>query len=173
MLLPEGAASRLADAAVLWNAAEAAEKRKDAQVAREIVLALPADRVLTTKDRIELARSFAEQHFVAKGLAQELCWPASCAAGIAGGGKTLRAEGRAGAVTSPSVAPEQRPALARVAQLPALALTLALGLAPGQAGAGPLALLQRRGERWTGSARQRVTWPRVPASTRAWYRSGA
>lgn len=72
VLLPEGADARLADAAVLWNAAEAAERRKDAQVAREIVLALPADRVLSTEDRIELARSFAEQHFVSKGLAVQL-----------------------------------------------------------------------------------------------------
>ena len=72
MLLPEGTGARLADAAVLWNAAEAAEKRKDAQVAREIVLALPADRELTTADRIELARSFAERHFVVKGLAVQL-----------------------------------------------------------------------------------------------------
>ena len=44
VLLPEGAAEQFADSAVLWNAAEAAEKRKDAQVAREIVLALPAER---------------------------------------------------------------------------------------------------------------------------------
>ena len=72
VLLPEGADARLADAAVLWNAAEAAEKRKDSQVAREIVLALPADRELTTADRIELARTFAEQHFVARGLAVQL-----------------------------------------------------------------------------------------------------
>ena len=72
VLLPEGANARLVNAAVLWNAAEAAERRKDAQVAREIVLALPADRVLTTEDRIELARTFAEQHFVAKGLAVQL-----------------------------------------------------------------------------------------------------
>ena len=72
VLLPEGADARLADCATLWNAAEAAEKRKDAQVAREIVLALPADRELTTADRIELARTFAEQHFVAKGLAVQL-----------------------------------------------------------------------------------------------------
>ena len=69
MLLPEGADARLANSAVLWNAAEAAEGRKDAQVAREIVLALPADRVLSTEDRIELARSFAQEHFVSKGLA--------------------------------------------------------------------------------------------------------
>ena len=72
VLLPKGADARLTDAAVLWNAAEAAERRKDAQVAREIVLALPADRELTTADRIELARSFATEHFVAKGLAVQL-----------------------------------------------------------------------------------------------------
>jgi len=72
VLLPDGADPRFADCAVLWNAAEAAEKRKDSQVAREIVLALPTDRELTTADRIELARSFAEQHFVSKGLAVQL-----------------------------------------------------------------------------------------------------
>ncbi len=72
VLLPEGAGAHLANAAVLWNAAEAAERRKDSQVAREIVLALPADRVLTTEDRIELARSFAAEHFVSKGLAVQL-----------------------------------------------------------------------------------------------------
>jgi Ti-type conjugative transfer relaxase TraA len=72
VLLPEGADTRLADSAVLWNAAEAAERRKDAQVAREIVLALPADRVLSTEDRVELARSFAAEHFVSKGLAVQL-----------------------------------------------------------------------------------------------------
>ncbi len=72
VLLPEGADPRFTDSAMLWNAAEAAEKRKDAQVAREIVLALPADRVLSTEDRIELARSFAQEHFVSKGLAVQL-----------------------------------------------------------------------------------------------------
>jgi MobA/MobL family len=34
ILLPPGCPLRLADSSVLWNAAEAAEKRKDAQVAR-------------------------------------------------------------------------------------------------------------------------------------------
>jgi hypothetical protein len=57
---------------VLWNAAESAEKRKDSQVAREIVVALAADRALSTEYRIELVRSFAERHFVAKGLAVQL-----------------------------------------------------------------------------------------------------
>ena len=41
-------------------------------MAREIVLALPADRELTHEDRVELARSFALEHFVAKGLAVQL-----------------------------------------------------------------------------------------------------
>jgi len=72
VLLPEGGSARFADCAVLWNAAEAAERRKDAQVAREIVLALPADEALTTEDRIALARSFVLEHFVAKGLAVQL-----------------------------------------------------------------------------------------------------
>jgi len=72
VLLPEGADTQLGSSAALWNAAEAAERRKDAQVAREIVLALPADRVLSTEDRVELARSFAAEHFVSKGLAVQL-----------------------------------------------------------------------------------------------------
>ena len=72
VLLPEGTAARFADPAVLWNAAEGAEKRIDAQVAREIVVALPADAGITAEDRLELVRSFAEQQFVAKGLAVQL-----------------------------------------------------------------------------------------------------
>lgn len=55
VLLPEGAPAQFAQAGVLWNAAE---ERKDTHVAREIVLALPADREVSTEDRIALARSF-------------------------------------------------------------------------------------------------------------------
>jgi Ti-type conjugative transfer relaxase TraA len=72
VLLPDGAADRFADAGVLWNAAEAAERRKDAQVAREIVLALPANAELSTEDRVAMARAFAAEHFVSKGLAVQL-----------------------------------------------------------------------------------------------------
>jgi len=72
VLLPEGADAKLADAAVLWNAAEVAERRKDAQVARELVLALPANYELSHEDRVELARSFAQAHFVSKGVAVQL-----------------------------------------------------------------------------------------------------
>ena len=72
VLLPEGAAEHFRHSAVLWNMAEMAEKRRDAQVAREIVVALPADAAITSEDRIEMVRSFAEQHFVGKGLAVQL-----------------------------------------------------------------------------------------------------
>ena len=72
VLLPDGADEKFADAATLWNAAEAAERRKDSQVAREIVMALPANAEVSNEDRIELARSFAQEHFVAKGLAVQL-----------------------------------------------------------------------------------------------------
>jgi len=72
ILLPPGCPLRLADSSVLWNAAEAAEKRKDAQVAREVILALPADRDITRAHRLEMARGFAEQHFVSKGLAVQI-----------------------------------------------------------------------------------------------------
>ena len=72
VLLPEGAGVGLATSAGLWNAAEAAERRKDAQVAREIVLALPANHELGHDDRVELTRSFALEHFVSKGLAVQI-----------------------------------------------------------------------------------------------------
>ena len=72
VLLPEGAAEQFRDSAAVWNTAEMAEKRRDAQVAREIVVALPADAAITAEDRIDMVRSFAEQHFVIKGLAVQL-----------------------------------------------------------------------------------------------------
>ena len=59
IVLPEGvvadwARNRLA----LWNAAEAAEKRKDARVAREVEVALPHE--LDAEQRLELTRGFAQ-----------------------------------------------------------------------------------------------------------------
>ena len=45
------------DRATLWNAAEHAEKRKDARVAREYEVALPAE--LNSEQRLELVREFS------------------------------------------------------------------------------------------------------------------
>ena len=56
IVAPAGAAWAQ-DRAVLWNAAEAAEKRKDAKVAREYEVALPSE--LDAAGRLDLARRFA------------------------------------------------------------------------------------------------------------------
>lgn len=58
IVLPAGAAEAFRERSVLWNAAEAAEKRKDARVARELILALPHE--LDTLQRAAIARDMAE-----------------------------------------------------------------------------------------------------------------
>ena len=66
IILPAGAPDWMADREKLWNAVEAVEKRKDAQLAREFQIALP--RELTLKQNIELAREFVQREFVARGM---------------------------------------------------------------------------------------------------------
>lgn len=68
--MPEGASPEFADRERLWNAVEKAEKRKDAQLAREVEFALP--RELSQEDAIELAREFVEAEFVAEGMIADL-----------------------------------------------------------------------------------------------------
>jgi len=55
----------------LWNSVELSEKRKDAQVAREVEVALP--RELSLAQNIELARDFVRSSFVDKGMVADLC----------------------------------------------------------------------------------------------------
>jgi Ti-type conjugative transfer relaxase TraA len=71
VLLPEGAPEWMKDRGKLWNAVEKAEKRKDAQLAREFNFALP--RELSREQGIELAREFVKNEFVAKGMVADLC----------------------------------------------------------------------------------------------------
>src|SRR3954464_10815248 len=75
ILLPEGAPERWTDRAVLWNAVEASEKRKDAQLAREVEFALP--RELSREEGVALARDFVTEQFVARGIVADLNvhWP--------------------------------------------------------------------------------------------------
>src|SRR5215210_1601501 len=75
ILLPEGAPKRWADRSVLWNAVEASEKRKDAQLAREIEFALP--RELSREEGVALARDFVQRTFVSRGMVADLnvSWP--------------------------------------------------------------------------------------------------
>ncbi|MCK6104719.1 Ti-type conjugative transfer relaxase TraA [Brevundimonas sp. EYE_349] len=59
IVLPEGVDAEWAkDRSTLWNAAEFAEARKDARVAREVEVALPHE--LTPEQRLALAREFAQ-----------------------------------------------------------------------------------------------------------------
>ena len=70
ILLPEGAASQFKDRETLWNAVEAAETRKNSQIAKDIVLALPRDLDLALQ--IDLARNFAHTHFVRHGIVADI-----------------------------------------------------------------------------------------------------
>lgn len=59
IVLPEGLKAEWAlDRSVLWNAAEFAETRKDARVAREFEIALPHE--LSAEQRVELTQAFAQ-----------------------------------------------------------------------------------------------------------------
>ena len=59
IVLPRGSDAEWAkDRATLWNAAEAAEGRKDARVAREFEIALPHE--LNAEERLEATRMFAQ-----------------------------------------------------------------------------------------------------------------
>jgi len=70
VLLPEGAPEHLSDREQLWNAVEASEKRKDAQLSREVEFAIP--RELNREEGIRLARDFVEREFVDRGMIADL-----------------------------------------------------------------------------------------------------
>jgi len=70
ILAPEDAPDWMRDRAALWNAVEMGEKRKDAQVAREVQLALPHE--LTTAQQVELVREFVAEAFIAHGMVADV-----------------------------------------------------------------------------------------------------
>ena len=70
IMLPDGAPEHLADRATLWNAVEAGEVRKDAQLAREVEFAIP--REMTQEQGIALARDFVQREFVHRGMVADL-----------------------------------------------------------------------------------------------------
>lgn len=79
IMAPEDAPEWTRDRAVLWNAVEVAEKRKDAQLAREIQLSLPHE--LTDRQRVELVRQFVADEFVSRGMVADLALHAPGRAG--------------------------------------------------------------------------------------------
>lgn len=70
VLLPQGAPERLNDRTVLWNEVEAGEKRKDAQLAREVEFSIP--REMNKKQGVALAREFVAEQFVKRGMIADL-----------------------------------------------------------------------------------------------------
>jgi Ti-type conjugative transfer relaxase TraA len=70
VILPDGADEKFLSREFLWNEAERYEIRKDAQVAKDIVLALPKE--LSLDKQIELTRNFAYTHFVSDGIPADI-----------------------------------------------------------------------------------------------------
>src|SRR3546814_776002 len=70
IMLPEGAPERLNDRATFWNEVEAGEKRKDAQLAREVEFSIP--RELNQQQGVQLAREFVEKQFVERGMVADM-----------------------------------------------------------------------------------------------------
>ena len=70
MLLPENAPDEWRDRERLWNDVEAFEKRKDAQLSREVEFAIP--REMNQQQGIELARDFVQREFVDQGMVADL-----------------------------------------------------------------------------------------------------
>jgi hypothetical protein len=62
IIAPDHAPAWVHDRSSLWNAVEDAERRKDAQVAREV----PSE--LTTAQNADLVRAFVQEQFVARGM---------------------------------------------------------------------------------------------------------
>ena len=71
ILLPDNAPREYADRSTLWNAVEAVEKSKNAQLSREIEIALPNE--LSETECISLAKEFAQRTFVDKGMCADVC----------------------------------------------------------------------------------------------------
>lgn len=67
---PEEAPAWVTDRQTLWTAVDAVEKRKDAQTAREVEVALP--RELTPDQQREAVREFVQAAFVARGMVADV-----------------------------------------------------------------------------------------------------
>jgi Ti-type conjugative transfer relaxase TraA len=70
VMLPQGAPERLNDRTTLWNEVEAGEKRKDAQLAREVEFSIP--REMNERQGVQLARDFVKKQFVDRGMVADL-----------------------------------------------------------------------------------------------------
>lgn len=64
--LPKNAPKEYQDREKLWNSVELKEKRQDAQLAREVLVAIPKE--LTSEQQIKLVHDYVQKNFVDKGM---------------------------------------------------------------------------------------------------------
>jgi hypothetical protein len=70
IMAPPDAPGWVHDRERMWNEVEASEKRVDAQVAREVLVALPHE--LTHDQHVALVRDFVQNNFVARGMVADV-----------------------------------------------------------------------------------------------------
>ena len=70
ILAPDGAPAWATNSGQLWNRVEASEKRADAQLAREFILALPKE--LSTDEQFQTAVEWAKKELVTSGMVAEI-----------------------------------------------------------------------------------------------------
>lgn len=70
IILPEHAPSEYQDRSVLWNAVEKSEKTSNAQLAREVELALPKE--LTLDQQIQMVQDYVQRNFVNQGMCADI-----------------------------------------------------------------------------------------------------
>jgi len=70
IMTPDNTPEWMRDRNQLWNAVEKVERRKDAQLAREVLLSLPHE--LNHEQRVELVRDFAQNEFINRGMVADI-----------------------------------------------------------------------------------------------------
>ncbi len=74
IMLSENAPGRYHDRQTLWNAVEQTERQSNAQLSRELRIALPGE--FTREENIALVREFVQKNFVAKGMCADIAYHA-------------------------------------------------------------------------------------------------
>jgi len=72
IMFPQDSPERISDRGRLWNYVEQNEIRKDAQLAREVTLALPKE--LSKEAQVTLGREFIQRQFVNRGMVADVCF---------------------------------------------------------------------------------------------------
>ena len=70
VLLPEKAPPSFSNREKLWNEVERVERRKDAQTARELELALPVE--LNQQEQVSLLKDYLQENFVSQGMCADI-----------------------------------------------------------------------------------------------------